>query len=141
GLAAGFNYAGANQKFVLTKLGVAHAILVALEVIGLDTNGLSQFQVGGRVGPLAKPPTSFAILPISNQSNWRISRRFFPVSSAGYPFPAKSQREAPGAGSGRRFLSHLGRVVRQYFTSPASHHPSQHEYRPPPTPGGKPPYK
>src|SRR5215472_10990787 len=60
---------------------------------------------------LRSAPTSFAILPISNQSNWRISRRFFPVSSAGYRLPAKSQREARGHDSDRRFESHLEMLI------------------------------
>src|SRR5262249_24118627 len=100
---AGLNDAGANEKVSFDELGVAHTILVALEVIGLDTNGLGQFQVGARVGPLAKRSHKLCDLADLQPIQLAYQPTLLPRLIGGIPLPAKSQRAARGHDSDRRF--------------------------------------
>ena len=50
--AASFNHAGANEQVLFAEFGIAHAIPVAVEVFGLNEDGLNQLSVGVRVRQL-----------------------------------------------------------------------------------------
>ena len=47
GLATGFDDAGTNKQMLASKFGIAHAVSVPREVVGLDTNLLEYFGIGG----------------------------------------------------------------------------------------------